>query len=231
MTATTRQIAILLSLTLSAVCYAIEADRATQKIVQEGTHGRIVRSVTMDPSTGTGNTIELGQQDPGDLPGLAIGELLWGVSDPTGLMDNVAIADDGSIAAVGISLNNFNLRVIGAVSGAINYEVPGVDGLSAVAVTPAGEEVIWCQSHSLRVFPGTEGNELWSVTVPDDHFYSGIGVSHDGEQIVVLETFGADSLYFSLYGIESSTPIWRRALPMMTTNNQWIGARFSSDGT
>ncbi len=230
MTATTRQVAILLSLTLSAVCYASEADRATQKIVQDGSNGRIVRSVTVDPSTGAGNTFDFGQQNPGDLPGLAIGELLWGVSDPTGLMDNVAIADDGSIAAVGISLNNFNLRVIDAVSGAINYEVPGVDGLSAVAVTPVGEEVIWCQSHSLRVFPGTEGNELWSVTVPDDHFYSGIGVSHDGEQIVVLETFGADSLYFSLYGIDSSTPIWRRALPMMTTNNQWIGARFSSDG-
>ena len=77
MTATTRQIAILLSLPLSAVCYALEAAPTTQKLVQEGLNGRMIRSVTLDPSQGSGSLFDFNQENPGDLPGLAIGEQLW----------------------------------------------------------------------------------------------------------------------------------------------------------
>lgn len=225
MTTTTRLITVLLLLKLPSLCIADTASRSTQQVYQEDFSGRIVRTVTPEA-----NALDLSIYEPGEQPVLAVGEFLWDASDAAGLMDNVAISDDGSVAAIGISLNNFRLQVFDGNTGDLFYEVPGVDGLSAVAVTPTGSHVVWAQSNTLRVLAGEQGTELWSVTIPDGHYYSGIGLSHDGEQLLALETFGTDSLYLALNSIVSSTPVWQLALPMMALNNQWIGVRFSGDG-
>ncbi|MBK8127946.1 MAG: carboxypeptidase regulatory-like domain-containing protein [bacterium] len=191
----------------------------------------MVRSVTSGLEREPGQLFDLGQHNSENLPGFAVGQLLWDANDPVGLMDNVAIADNGSIAAVGVSLNSFRLQVFDGLTGELFYEVPGEDGLSAVAVSPTGSHVVWAQTRTLRVLTGENGTELWSTTIPDDSYYSGIALSRAGDYVLALMTHGTDSLYLSLYPIESSEPVWEAALPMMAANNQWIGARFSGDGT
>ncbi len=231
MTSRTARIAILLVLVLSAICMANEANTRTQQVTQSGSDGRVVRSVTSGLEREPGQLFDLGQHNSENLPGFAVGQLLWDANDPVGLMDNVAIADNGSIAAVGVSLNSFRLQVFDGLTGELFYEVPGEDGLSAVAVSPTGSHVVWAQTRTLRVLTGENGTELWSTTIPDDSYYSGIALSRAGDYVLALMTHGTDSLYLSLYPIESSEPVWEAALPMMAANNQWIGARFSGDGT
>jgi outer membrane protein assembly factor BamB len=231
MTTYSIRIAALAVLLMTAVCFAATNEKQTQQIFQDVANGRAVRSVTLLNGQDSGTIQSVGKASPGESPVLATGSLLWNVADGTGLMDNVAIADNGTIAAVGVSLNNFHLKVVNAQTGDVNYEIQGVDGLSVVGVTPDGSKVAWAQNNTLRVFPGDQGTELWSVNVTDGHYFSGMSISHDGSRVVVLEAGNPDSLSLTVFDMNNGNEIWSATVPMMAANNHWIGAKFSGDGT
>lgn len=216
-------------LVLAAASVASTVQRTLTEI-QPGQTGQVVRMVTGEVVNSDAAT-QMRRPTPSDPSIDAVGEMLWSTSDATGLMDNVAISDDGSVAAVGISLNNFRLQVLDVASGQVSYEVPGEDGLSSVAVTPDGSYVVWAQSQTLYVYPGDQPALVWSATLPDGFYHSAIGLSADGQRIAAPYSEGGDSLYLSVYPISSSVPLWSIALPVMTSGNHWIGARFSGDGT
>ncbi|NUO19471.1 T9SS type A sorting domain-containing protein [bacterium] len=220
-----------LALAVSAVCFASESNGNIQTKYRACDSGREVQFTTPVPVASPAAPAYVVPSGGGEIPISAVGSLLWQVGDAVGLMDNVAIADNGSIAAIGVSLNNHSLRVFDAVSGALNYEVPGNDGLSSVAVSPNGSHVVWCQNRALRVYPGDEGNEIWSLTLEGNHSFNGMALSSDGEWIVALATIGPDTFAVMLLSTATGEQIGESYIPNTISNNHWIGAKISGDGS
>ncbi|MCB1060754.1 MAG: carboxypeptidase regulatory-like domain-containing protein [Calditrichaeota bacterium] len=230
MVANSLRFAVFAVLIWTVIGFAATLEQKTQQIIQDGVNGRVVRTTTMPDGHGYDGVLGDGNVTPDDSPVLATGALMWDVSDATGLMDNVAISDDGSVAAVGVSLNNFTLKVINAQTGSVIYEVPGEDGLSQVAVSPDGSRVVWAQRYAVRVFPGDTGTPIWSSTLSGDRYYAGMTLSHDGAMVAMLETTGGDSLAVRINDTETGNTTFAAAVPLSSTSDHWMGARFSGDG-
>jgi hypothetical protein len=97
--------ALLAVLVLSTITAADEITARTETVVSEYNSARVNWTRTIEPSVPFSFSTKP-FLPAGENPLLEVGQYLWDTSDPTGIMDNVAISGDGSVVAVGVSLNN-----------------------------------------------------------------------------------------------------------------------------
>ncbi|HEY3296314.1 MAG TPA: T9SS type A sorting domain-containing protein [bacterium] len=160
------------------------------------------------------------------------GQMLWETSHPTGLMDNVALSDDGSVVAIGVTLNEFQLQVYDGVSGSMVYSKAGVDGAGSVAVSGAGDVIAYANGHSLYLMSATDSVPIWTADMGTQAL-AVVGMSRQGDHIVACEaqtTQNQDSVRVWAFERASSTPLWTHAFPIAAVGG-WYGVRFSSDGS
>jgi len=222
----------LVALSLSVTTLVAAAEQAglqTVKRVHNGATESRIR--TMDPAVPS-SMIDRTEAGAPRIRGPLdeTGSMLWQTSDPTGLMNDLALSDDGSVVAVGVTLNNFALQVYNGATGSLVYSKAGVTGAGAVAVSGAGDIIAYANGSFLYLMSATDSVPLWTADLSPATMAT-VGMSRQGDYIVVNDaqvTQNQDSVHVWCFTRTSSTPIWTHAYPVAAVGG-WYGVKFSAD--
>jgi hypothetical protein len=161
----------------------------------------------------------------------ATGDVVWTAADEMGMMNNLGISDDGSVAAIDIDLNNLRLQVLNGQTGDLLYEVTSARaGWESVAVAGSGNYIAYATGDLLYLLPADNSTPVW---ISSEGSCIRVAISRDGQHILGLEgptTATPDSIHVWSYSPVSGTPVWTRAFPYATAG-YFNGAKYSADGT
>ncbi len=212
-----------------SAAFAVDATSQTEVRWNNGVREAISR--TIDPAAPFTETpmAAHGTRSPLD----ATGSELWNTSDAMGMMNNVAMSDNGSVVAIAIDLNNSRLQVYDG-DGGLTYEVPAEEGgWGSVAVPGAGDYVVYGTGNSVYLLPPNQNTPFWVANPGPDLAVVRVAVSRDGQRILAMEGVtqqNQDSVHVWAFAPGSSNVLWRHSYEN-TPLGGFMGANFSADGS
>jgi hypothetical protein len=161
------------------------------------------------------------------------GALLWNVSHPLGIMNSVALSNDGSVVAIAVYLNNAQLQVYNGQTGNLIYSKAGTQSIwdDYVAMSASGQSIAYSTERLLYLMTATDSIPVWTATI-DTISFGPVGISPDGNRIIVTQRYSStslDSLHVWCFAASGPTPVWSHAYPL--TVGGWYGVNFSGDDT
>ncbi len=210
---------------------ALQAEQTppgTQQALQNHEGVTLSRMETHDPAAGL--VFQPERELPGPFELDEYGEQLWSDSDATGIMNSVAISDDGSVVAVGVSLNNQRLIVYDGDSGDTLYQFAGLTGEGYdVAVSGDGGYVGCANGQQYYLFTSESSDPVWTFDAGDGYRCHRSDINDDGSLIVIagFAPTGED-LWVKAFDSESNTPLWTQTFSPDQTYG-WYGVSISGD--
>ena len=160
------------------------------------------------------------------------GTLLWQHSDPTGIGNDVAVADYNDYFGVGYYLNNERMCFFERNSNIPVWEYIVSDGGTYLDISGDGQIVMFSNMGTACRLDPLTGSATWNFILPTGFTSGPVDVSRDGSLIVLLgwgPTSGGINRVWA-FRPESSTPIWRVDIDADEASG-WYGATISIDNS
>jgi len=161
-----------------------------------------------------------------------IGTLLWQHSDPTGIGNDVAVADYNDYFGIGYYLNNERMCFFERASNVPLWQYSVTDGGTFLEISGDGQIVMFSNMQAAHRLNPQTGAPIWDFPMPTGFTSSKVDVSRDGSLIVLLglgPTSGNVNRVWAFHP-ESSTPIWSFDVDATVTYG-WYGVTISNDNS
>jgi hypothetical protein len=138
------------------------------------------------------------------------GTQIWHHSDPTGIGNDVAVADYNQYFGVGYYSNNERMCFFERNNGTPIWEYLVSSGGTYLDISGDGQIVMFSNVGAAHRLDPTTGSSIWDFSMPTEFTSSYVDVSRDGSLIVLLGwgPSSGDVNRVWAFHPESSVPIW-----------------------
>jgi hypothetical protein len=161
-----------------------------------------------------------------------VGTLLWQHSDPTGIGNDVAVADYNNYFGIGYYLNNERMVFFQRSSNVPLWQYQVTDGGTYLDISGDGQIVMFSNMAAAHRLDPVTGNAIWDFPMPAGYTSGKVDVARDGSLIVLLGWGPSSGNVNRVWAFhpQSSTPIWSFDVDASVAYG-WYGVTICNDNS